>query len=132
MADTQYDNTNRFSLWSQNKGPVSFSGVINVNGEEYNLKLLRLAKEKARACLLVEDKTTFAPVGSGYLYEPKFDDLFLSGMVTVHDKDYYVNMYKNSKGGEKSPVFSGKIKPAGETTATKSSAPAQETEDDEW
>lgn len=132
MADNkQYDNTNRFSLWSRDKGPVTFSGFINVSGSDYNIKLLRLAKESARAFVLIEDKESYAPVGGGYLYDSKFDDVFLSGKITVGLSEFYLNMYKNDKGGEKSPVFSGKIKSATEKTSTKSSAPAQE-DSDEW
>jgi hypothetical protein len=131
MADNkQYDNTNRFSLWARDKGPVTFSGFINVNGSDYNIKLLRLAKEPARAFVLIEDKESYAPVGGGYLYDSKFDDVFLSGKITVGLSDFYLNMYKNDKGGEKSPTFSGKLKAADGSTSKKS-APAQE-EDDEW
>ena len=132
MADKQYDNTNRFSLWSRDKGPVTFSGVVNVNGQDYNLKLLRLAKESAKAYIIVEDKETYLPVGAGPLYDSKFDDIFLSGKISVGGSEFYLNMYKNSKGGEKSPTFSGKVKPA--DGAKKSSAPETEEDDtdDEW
>jgi hypothetical protein len=130
MADKQYDNTNRFSLWARDKGPVTFSGFADINGTEYNLKLHRLAKESAKAMVLFEDKESYSPVGNGYLYDSKFEDIFLSGKVTVGGKDFYLNMYKNDKGGEKSPTFSGKLKPVDGSTSKKS-APAQE-EDDEW
>ena len=133
MADKQYDNTNRFSLWSRDKGPVQFTGIIDVNGKEYGLKLLRLAKESAKAYVIVEDKENYFPVGAGPLYDSKFDDIFLSGKINVLGKEYYFNMYKNNKGGEKSPTFSGKLKPAGESK--KASAPAaaeEDSTDDEW
>lgn len=132
MADQKYDNTNRFSLWSRDKGPVTFSGFADVNGTEYNLKLHRLAKESAKAMVLFEDKETYSPVGSGYLYDSKFDDIFLSGKVSINGKEFYLNMYRNEKGGEKSPTFSGKLKPADGGGTSKQSAKVQEQEDDEW
>lgn len=132
MADKKYDNTNRFSLWSRDKGPVKFTGFINVDGTEYSLKFMRLAGESAKAYVVVEDKDNYVAVGAGPLYPSKFDDVFLSGKINVKGKDYYLNVYKNDKGGEKSPVFSGKVKAADGTKSTKSSAPEQESDNDDW
>lgn len=131
MADKKYDNTNRFSLWSRDKGPVTFSGIINVNGADYALKFLRLAKEGAKGYLLVEDKDNgYQLIGGGPLYDSKFEEMFLSGKIEVRGTEYYVNFYKSGKSGEKAPVFNGNIKPVdGESTSSKSQA---EEGDDDW
>lgn len=108
-----YNNENRFSLWKRDEGPCGFSGVINVGGDEYGLKFLRLAKEGAKGALVVEDREdNYRTVGFGFLYPSKFEEQFLSGKVEVNGAEYYVNLYKNDRGGEKAPTFSGNIKPA--------------------
>ena len=128
MAD--YDNTNRFSLWARDKGPVTYTGFINVEGTEYSLKFLRLAKEQAKGALIVEDKDkNYALVGSGFLYPSKFD-MLLSGKLTVRGTEYYVNFYKSKGNSEKSPTFSGSIKPVSDTPNAEKSSPAPSTEDD--
>lgn len=134
MAGKDYDNTNRFSFWEADNGPLGFRGTININGTDYSCKMGRLAKESAKAFLLVEDQDKdWAPVAVGWLYESKFE-MFLAGKMTHQGMEYYVNVYKNdNRKSDKSPVFSGKIKPVDENaTPTKSRATKQEETDEDW
>ena len=129
---TEYNNTNRFSLWARDKGPVTYSGIIDVEGTTYNLKFLRLAKEPAKAALMVCDaENDYAVIGCGFLYPSKFEEMMLSGKLNVQGASYYVNFYKNEGKSEKSPTFSGNIKPADEqATATKT--PTNKSTEDDW
>lgn len=114
---SNYDDTNKMSLWVRDKGPVNVSGKANIGGKDYQVKLVRCAsQERSVGALLIEDEN-YVPRGHGFLYEPKFDDQLCSGKVMLQDKsEYYVSVRKwASKKSDKSPDFGGIFKPVDDT-----------------